>query len=74
MFRQEPQKVQIMSVFSCIDLVIITDFNIPVPKPDKEMLSANYRGIFSCQENVMFSIISVFITSNFLFYGYYFYI
>ena len=33
MFRQEQQKVLIMSVFSCIDLVIITDFINPVTKP-----------------------------------------
>ena len=58
MFRQE-QKVLIMSVLSCIDLVIITDFINPVTKPNKEMspsITYNVGGISSCQENVIFPI------------------
>ena len=60
MFRQEQQKVLIMSLFSCIDLVIITDFINPVTKPDKQMSSSityNLGGMSTCQENVIFSII-----------------
>ena len=48
-----------MSVLSCIDLVIITDFINPVTKPNKEMSSSityNVGGISSCQENVIFPI------------------
>ena len=59
MFIQEQQKVLIMSVLSCIDLVIITDFINPVTKPNKEMSSSityNVGGISSCQENVIFPI------------------
>ena len=40
MLRQEQQKVLIMSVFSCFDLVIIIDFISPVTKPDKQMSSS----------------------------------
>ena len=40
MFKQEQQKVLIMSLFSCIDLVIIIDFINPVAKPDKQMSSS----------------------------------
>ena len=60
MFRQEQQKVQIMSLFSFIDLVIITDFINPVTKPDKQMSSSityNVGGMSTCQENIIFSII-----------------
>ena len=60
MFRQEQQKVLIMSLFSCIDLVIITDFINPVTKLDKQMSSSityNVGGMPTCQENVIFSII-----------------
>ena len=60
MFRQEQQKVLIMLLFSCIDLVIITGFINPVTKPDKQMSSSityNVGGMSTCQENVIFSII-----------------
>ena len=60
MFRQEQQKVLIMSLFSCIDLIIITDFINPVTKPDKQMSSSityNVGGMSTCQENIIFSII-----------------
>ena len=60
MFRQEQQKVLIMSVFSCINLVIITDFINSVTKPDKQMSSSityNIGGMSKCQENVIFLII-----------------
>ena len=40
MFRQEQQKVLIMSVLSCIDLDFITDFTNPDTKPDKQMSSS----------------------------------
>ena len=60
MFRQEQQKVLIMLLFSCIDLVIITDFINPVTKPDKQISSSityNVGGMSTCQENIIFSII-----------------
>ena len=40
MFRQEQQKVLIMSVFSCIELLDITDFTNPDIKPDKQISSS----------------------------------
>ena len=60
MFRQEQQKVLIISVFSCIDLVIITDYINPVTKPDKQMSSSityNVGSMSTCEENVILSII-----------------
>ena len=60
MFRQEQQKVLIMSIFSCIDLVIITDVINPVTKSDRQMSSSityNIGGMCTCQENVIFLII-----------------
>ena len=78
MFKEEQQKVLIMLVFSCIDLVIITDFINPVTKPDKQMSSSityNVGGISTCQENVTFSIIKfLFIISFSCLYAYYIYV
>ena len=59
MFRQEQQKVLIMSVFSCIDLFIITDFTNPVTKPVKQMsesITNIVGGMSLSHENVIFPI------------------
>ena len=48
-----------MSIFSCIDLVIITDFINPVTNPDILMSSSityNVEGISTYQENIIFPI------------------
>ena len=60
MFRQELQKVLVMSVFTYIDLVIITDFINPVIKTYKQMSSSityKVEGMSTYQENVIFPII-----------------
>ena len=60
MFRQEQEKVLIMSVFSCIYLLIITDFINPVTKHDKRLSSTityNIGGMSLSHENVIVLII-----------------
>ena len=69
MFRQEQQKVLIISVFSCIDLVIITDFINPVTKPDEQMSSSityNVGGMSIYQEICYMSNNLVYLLFNFL--------
>ena len=48
MFRQEQQKVLIMSVISCIPSVVITDVINLIVKPEKKVPTSSVGGISTC--------------------------